>query len=160
MLVSLGEGAAIFESIQGKLTTIADTSSGSIFKDFKSDVALNQQGYVAFLADLNDGSTAIYTQSATGLHKVIAVGDALDGSTVTSLFISHKGLNNNGQIAFDAVLANGGQEVFRADPVFVPNQSSVLSQSSVSLFGLVIFSVVSYYWRHRIQYSSDKPETR
>jgi hypothetical protein len=138
-------GAAIFESINGKLSTIADTSSGSVFKDFKSDVALNQEGDVTFLADLNDGGSAIYTSSASGLHKVIGVGDALDGSTVTSLFISHEGLNNNGQIAFDAVLANGGQEVFRADPVAVPEQSSVSSFSSLVL---ATFCIVSYYWRH------------
>ncbi len=144
-------GAAIFETSNGKLTTIADTTSGSIFKDFKSDVALNQQGDVTFLADLKDGSTAIYTWSATGLHKVIAVGDALDGSTVSNLFISHKGLNDQGQIAFDAVLTNGGQEVFRADPVFSPNLSSVSSPSSLGL--VAIFSIVSYYWHHRKQHS-------
>ena len=138
-------GAAIFESNDGNLTTIADTSSGSIFKNFNSDVALNQQGDVTFLADLKDGSTAIYTKSATGFHKVIAVGDPLDDSTVTSLFISHKGLNDHGQITFDAVLANGGEEVFRADPVPPPQQSSVLSQSSISSLGLVILCLVSYY---------------
>jgi len=136
-------GAAILKNTDGNLTTVVDTSSGSIFKDFKSDVALNQQGDVAFLADLNDGSTAIYTATGSGLEKVIAVGDPLDGSTVTNLFVAHTGLNNNGQIAFDAVLANGGQEVFRADPVAVPEPSSV------SLFGLAILCLVSYHWRRR-----------
>ncbi len=140
---------AIFKSSKGNLTTIADNTSRSIFKDFKSDVALNQQGDVTFLADLKDGSTAIYTWSGTGLHKVIAVGDALDGSTVTSILISHKGLNDRGQIAFDAVLANGGQEVFRADPAFAPNLSSV---SSFSSLGLAIFCIVGYYWSRRKQY--------
>ena len=136
-------GAAILKDTDGKFTIVADTRSGSIFKDFKSDVALNQQGNVAFLADLNDGSTAIYTGTETGLEKVIAVGAPLDGSTVTNLFISHKGINNNGEIAFDAVLANGGQEVFRADLVAVPEPSSV------SLFGLAIVCMVGYYWRRR-----------
>jgi len=135
--------AAILTSTSGKLTTIADTSSGSIFKDFKSDVALNQEGDVTFLAGLNDGNTAIYTKSSSGLEKVIAVGDALDGSTVSSLFVSHKGLNDHGQISFDAVLANGGQEVFRADPVAVPESGSISS------FGLVMLCIVSYRWGRR-----------
>jgi len=136
-------GAAILTSTSGKLTTIADTSSGSIFKDFKSDVALNQSGDVTFLADLNNGNTAIYTGSSLGLEKVIAVGDALDGSTVSNLFVSHKGLNDYGQISFDAVLANGGQEVFRADPVAVPEPSSISS------LGLATLCLVSYHWRRR-----------
>ncbi len=137
-------GGAILESTDGKLTTIADTSSSSIFKDFKSDVALNQQGDVAFLADLNDGSTAIYTKSALGLKKVISVGDSLDGSIVTSLFISHKGLNDDGQIAFDAVLANGGLEVFRAEPVAVP------APSSISFLAIGMICMICYRWRrHR-----------
>ncbi len=138
-------GAAVLTSTSGKLTTIADTSSGSIFKDFKSDVALNQQGDIAFQADLNDGSTAIYTGSASGFEKVIAVGDSLDGSTVSSLFFSHKGLNDQGEIGFDATLANGGQEVFRADPTSVP------APSSVSLLGLAMFSMIGYHWRRRKQ---------
>lgn len=96
-------GAAILELNDGKLTTLADTSNGSIFKDFKSDVSFNQQGDIAFLADTTDGGNAIYTKSSSGFDKVIGVGDQLDNSTVTSLFISHKGLNDNGQIAFSTL---------------------------------------------------------
>ncbi len=143
-------GAAILTSTDGKLTTIADTNSGSIFKDFKSDVALNQQGDIAFQADLNNGSTAIYTGSASGLNKVIAVGDSLDGSTVSTLFLSRGGLNDNGQIAFDAVLANGGQEVFRADPTAVP------APSGIPLLGLAMFSMIGYHWRHRKQQRGER----
>ena len=141
---------AIIESTNGQLTTIADNSDGSMFKDFKSDVAINNQGDLAFLADSKDGNTAIYTWSPTsGFHQVIKVGEALDGSTVTSLFVSHKGLNSKGEVAFDALLANGGDEVFRSDPVYGLQQNSVLSLDGVSTLGLAIFSIVSYYWRHR-----------
>ena len=141
--LTTGGGAILEKSSDGKFTTIADTSSGSIFKDFKSDVALNQEGDVAFLADLNGGGTALFTGTTSGLKKVIAVGDALDGSTVTDLFIAHKGLNDHGQIAFDAQLANGGLEVFRADTVAVP------APSSISSFGLAILCIVGYSWRRR-----------
>jgi len=142
-------GAAILKTNDGKLTTVADTSDGSIFKDFKSDVALNQQGDVVFLADLNDGSTAIYTTTSLGLEKVIAVGDPLDGSTVTNLFVAHKGLNDGGQVAFDATLANGGLEVFRADPTAVPEPSA-----GVPFLGVVILCMVSYHWRRRKQHNT------
>ncbi|MBV9385728.1 MAG: hypothetical protein JOZ78_04785 [Chroococcidiopsidaceae cyanobacterium CP_BM_ER_R8_30] len=138
--------AFIYESVNGKLIEIANTGNGSIFKDFRSDVALNQQGDVTFLADLNDGGTAIYTGSRSGLQRVIGVGDSLDGSTVTDLFVSHRGLNDLGQIAFDATLATGGLEVFRADPASVPEPSS-----SASVLCLAILSIVSYCWRRRRQ---------
>ena len=141
---------AIIESTNGHLTTIANNSTRSMFKVFKSDVAINNQGELAFLADSKDGKTSIYTWSAaSGFHKVITVGEALDGSTVTSLFVAHKGLNSKGQVAFDAVLANGGYEVFRADPVYGLQQNSVLSLDGASTLGLAIFSIVSYYWRYR-----------
>lgn len=139
-------GGAILKSNDGKLTTIADTSNGSIFKDFKSDVAINQQGDVVFLADLNDGGSAIYTATSLGLEKVIAVGDSLDGLTVTDLFVAHKGLNNDGQVAFDATLSNGGLEVFRADPTAVPEPSA-----GVPFLGVAILCMVSYHWRRRKQ---------
>lgn len=136
--------SAIFESTGGQLTTIADTNG--IFKDFKSDVALNEQGQVAFLADLKNGTTAIYTGSDLGLKQVIAVGDPLNGSTVSQLFVSHRGLNDLGQVTFDAVLANGySQEVFRADPIPVPEPSSI------PLLGLAILGMVGYRWRRRRQ---------
>lgn len=133
-------GAAIVESTNGKLTTITDTSS-SIFKDFTSDVALNQLGDIAFQADLNDGSTAIYTSTSSGLQKVIGVGDTLDGSTVATLFLSREGLNDAGQIAFDAVLTNGVQEVFRADPVTVPEPTNVPG------LGIAMLVIICYHLR-------------
>lgn len=138
-------GAAILESNNGILKTIADTSSNSIFSSFASDVALNQKGDLTFLANLKDGSTAIYTWSPTaGFTRVIAVGDSLDGSTVTGLFAAHDGLNNNGQIAFDATLATGGLEVFRADPAV-----AVPEPSNISSLAVAVLCIISYYWRRR-----------
>jgi hypothetical protein len=129
-------GAAILKDSDGKFTTVADTSSG-LFKDFKSDVALNQKGDVAFLAGLTDGSTAIYKVSDSGLQKVVSVGDALGGSTVTALFISHDGLNDKGQLTFDATLASGTEQIFLANPTPVPEPTSTLPLLGVSIIGMV-----------------------
>ena len=138
-------GGAILESKDGVLTTIADTSSG-LFKDFKSDVSLNQKGDLAFLADLTDGSTAIYTVSHSGLEKIISVGDTLAGSKVTALFISHDGLNSNGQLTFDATLASGTEQIFLVNTTSVPEPTSTLPLLGVSILGMV-----SYRWRRRMQ---------
>ena len=43
-------------------------------------------------------------------------GDALFGSTVTDLQFYSTGLNNRGQVAFRAALADGTLGIYRADP--------------------------------------------
>jgi len=47
-------------------------------------------------------------------QTVISVGDSLGGSTVQSLSFSPNGLNNNGQLAFFATLADGSSGLFIA----------------------------------------------
>lgn len=142
-------GGAILESINGNLNTVVDTSNG-YFTNFRSDVALNQQGQVAFLADY-DGGTGIFTGSRdSGFNEVISVGDSIGGLTVQQLFISHRGLNDNGQLSFDAVLGDGIiHNVFRADPVAVPESNSS------ALFALAILALVGVRWRHRKQSAKD-----
>lgn len=56
--------------------------------------------------------------------KVIATGDLLFGSTVTSLFaFSNDFLNNSGQIVFHAQLADGFIVIARAEPISKPDTS-------------------------------------
>ncbi len=106
-------GAGIFtKSSDGLLTRIADTSDA--FKSF-GNVAINNQGTVAFAARLNAGGQGIFTGADPVTNKVIATGDSLLGSTVTSLTFASRGLNNNQQIAFFATLANGDSGIFRAE---------------------------------------------
>jgi hypothetical protein len=50
---------------------------------------------------------------------------ALDGSTVTSLSFG-RGINDAGQIAFEATLADGRTGIYRADLQTVPEPSSLL----------------------------------
>lgn len=144
--------SAIFISSDGKLTPIA-YSGNSFFKDLtKSDIAFNNQGQVAFLAETDDGTTGIFTGSSGGGEKVISVGDSLAGSTVKTLFISHDGLNDANKIAFDAVLADGTQRVFLADPTgirLLSSPTAVPEPGSTALFALVILGMIGYRWRRR-----------
>jgi len=47
---------------------------------------------------------------------IIAVGDALGNSAVVDLHIWSEGINDQGQVAFWASLADGTQGIYRADP--------------------------------------------
>jgi len=143
----LADGSsAIYTSSAGKLTKIADTSG--LFQDLtKSDIALNQKGQVTFLAGLKDGTVGIFDGSDPVANKVIAVGDKLGNYTVQQLFVSHDALNDSGQIAFDATLADASgnitEQIFRADPVAVP------APDSIPLLGVSILTLVAYRWRRR-----------
>lgn len=103
----------IFTSSNGSFTTIADTSG--LFSSF-SGPTINNNGAVAFGAQLDTGEYGIFTGADPVADKVIAIGDPLFGSTITSLGFSNKGFNDAGQIAFSAQLADGSTGVFRADP--------------------------------------------
>ena len=80
---------------------------------------INNSGAVALgfprHTDRGPLSGGIFTGPDLVEDKVIAVGDALFGSTVTYVAFG-RGLNNNGQIAFTALLADGRSVVARADP--------------------------------------------
>jgi hypothetical protein len=64
--------------------------------------ALNNKGQFAFLADLNAGGTGIFTGTDPVANKVIQTGDTPDGEVITSLRFCDKGLNDSGQLVFQA----------------------------------------------------------
>ena len=78
---------------------------------------MNNHGAVAFAASTDDGVDGIFTGANPKTHKVVAIGDALFGSSVTELNFFREGLNDHGQVAFVASLADGTQALVRADPV-------------------------------------------
>jgi hypothetical protein len=90
----------------GQLTVVADTSGpfqsfGFTFVGF-TPPALNNNGDVAFLADLDSGGSGIFVGPDPIADRVIGTGDTLDGSTVTNLRFCDEGLNDSGQLAFQA----------------------------------------------------------
>ncbi len=78
--------------------------------------SINDRGNVAFLADLDTGGEAIFIENNSVLERTIATGDSLFGYTVVDLTLSREGLNDRGQVAFIAKLANNTEVVVRANP--------------------------------------------
>ena len=97
------------------------TQSPSLL-DPRATYDLNNNGEIAYYREhIKDG---IYTGPDAIADKVIETGDVLDGETVTGLRF-YRGLNDAGQIAFQAYLGNGRWAVYRADPVAVPEPSTI-----------------------------------
>lgn len=110
-------GQGIFIGNGGSPQLLAVT--GGPFQDFIT-VAINNVGTVAFSADLAGGGRGIFTGPDPEADKVIATGDDLFGSTVRSLdsnVLALQGLNDAGQVAIEATLADGRQVIARADPM-------------------------------------------
>jgi len=104
--------AGIFTGDGEAVTSIVDDSG--VF-DILGPTTINNENTVVFGASLNTGEYGIFTGADPINDKVIATGDPLFGSTVTSLNFSN-GLNNSGQIAFLAELADGTEGIFVAEP--------------------------------------------
>jgi hypothetical protein len=108
--------AGVFVGNGGPLTTIADTTGP--FSSFGfSGPSLNDNGLVAFVADLDAGGQGIFVGPDPVADRVIQTGDVLDGSTVINLVLCSEGLNNSGQLAFLAQLADDRTGVFLATPL-------------------------------------------
>ena len=120
-----GGALSILVSDGTKTRIVADTNGP--FADFpqsflvRAGISLNDPGNVAFMAILDDGNLGIFTGPDVVKDKVIATGDLLAGSSVSGgIVLSRKALNNNGQIAFQAALADGRMVVVRAEPKKYP----------------------------------------
>jgi hypothetical protein len=114
-----GGKTGIVKADGGRFSTIADNTGA--YERF-STVALNNTGKVVFQAYLRGATpdrpeTGIYTGADPVANKVIAVGDPLFDSTVAQLALWRDGLNDAGQIAFLATLADGREVIGRTEPV-------------------------------------------
>jgi hypothetical protein len=112
------QSSGIFiRDFKGDIKAVATTDGP--FSRFQSDPSLNNDGKVAFQATLDNGGEGIFVGADPVLDKVIAVGDQLGSSTVSRLlFAGKEAFNSAGQLAFGAVLADGTERVFRAEPLF------------------------------------------
>ncbi len=132
-LLAPAGGSGIFVGNGTTTTTIAD--SRGPFNSFGSAPSINDEDVVAFWASLDAGGHGIFTGPDPVAHKVIAVGDALDGSTVKEILnfgtFGREGLNKAGQVAFRAKLADGRIGIYRADPV-PSNEPPVCSEAQAT----------------------------
>lgn len=105
----------LFTGSGGPVTTVA--SATGVFKNFETS-AINNSGNVAFVATLDDGSMGIYVATPGGaqIQKIIGSGDVFLGSTIQAVSATQHSLNDDGQVAFAYILADGRTGVARADP--------------------------------------------
>ncbi|GAB4538581.1 MAG: hypothetical protein Tsb0014_28320 [Pleurocapsa sp.] len=100
----------------GNIVTIADDSDSLEFDFNDLFPAINDDGTVAFTAELAGVGDGIFINSDSEQKLVIAEGDLLSDSTVENIGCCTEGLNNSGQIVFNALLEDGSVGIFRADP--------------------------------------------
>lgn len=112
----------IYLDSYGETELLVDDSGQ--FSLFNSQPALNNNGEVAFYAELDDGSAGIYVASEIGSELIVSVGDEINDSTVKDLIIVQDGLNDFGQVAFQAELEDGSFAIFRADPISTPSDGN------------------------------------
>jgi hypothetical protein len=110
-------GSGIFKSQSRIVTPVVDTTgpfSGLRF------VAANNHDQVAFIGSLDSEGEGLFLGPDPTADQVIRFGDALFGSTVTSIETSHA-LNDRGQIVFYYRLANGVSGIAVASPIPEPS---------------------------------------
>ena len=115
----------------GAFTTIIDTNN-SPFKMVLFP-ALNNRDGIAFLGLLDDDRRGVFTGPDADADKVVAVGDPLFGSTVETVAFFRDGINDLGQIAFVAGLADGQSVVGIATPVPEPATVGALATAAALL---------------------------
>jgi hypothetical protein len=106
--IRVGDGVSV--------ATVVDTTGP--FASFGSP-AFNNLGKVAFVGSFDTGGGGIFTGPDPARDAVIRIGDQLFGSTVVridGLYARGIDMNDAGQVAFVAGLADGRVVVVRADP--------------------------------------------
>jgi hypothetical protein len=127
-------GTGLFTSDGISLSTIATTAGP--FNSFNTTVgngpSINSAGKIIFRAIPDSGSDGFYDGPNPATNKVIALGDALSGSTVNFLSALSGRMNDSGQFVFFATLNDGRNAIFRADPI--PEPSSFVLAAGTMIF--------------------------
>lgn len=114
---------------------VSDGTSVRVFDDYGyGHTEINNSGQVAW----NASHVGIFCGPDFAEDAVIRRGDSLDGSIALLVDMPHtrSGLNNNGQIAFYAELADGRSGLYRADPIPEPSSLALASLGALSLVGI------------------------
>ena len=133
--------ATILTEVGTTLTTVAD--AGSYWHTF-GEASLNDAGQIAFTADPQPGVgvPGLFITDGSAFDRLVSIGDPLDGSTIAAISIGPEGLNDLGQIAFLATLANGQEGIFVAGPtsgvsqVPEPTALALLAIAAAALFAV------------------------
>lgn len=144
----------IFTGEGGPITTVADSSGPLNIVLANREVAINNLGEVAFLANLDAGGDCILTGPDVVNDRVICQGDSLFGTTIGNsafpvlttgnLGFFRDGLNDSGELSFWAQLTDGRQVVVRATP-----ETAAAVPAPGTLVMLVLAAVPPIVWRAR-----------
>jgi hypothetical protein len=139
-------GTGIFIGGQGRLTRTVVDSSGP-FSAFDIAPSLNAEGMVVFSATLDAGGHGIFTGPDPLADGVIRSGDALLGSTATSIRLpsATRPLNDNGEIVFEYALANGINGIAVARLIPEPSSAILLA---AGLLGVWRTRCRRHSWKH------------
>jgi hypothetical protein len=110
-----GQTAANFWMGNGGAAQLVASTNGPY--SFLFIPSINSAGLITFRASLDNGQYGIFAGPDPDQDKVILTGDKLDGSTVIAITSHNQAINDKGQIAFRAQLADGRYGVYRADPI-------------------------------------------
>lgn len=132
--------SGVFATSNGDYREVANTQGNF---NYFLNTAFNNAGKTVFIAGLDTGETGIFTGADPVKNKVIAVGDELEGSTVTGLSFGSNGLNSANQIAFAATLADGRTGVYKIESAPEPGETVGL----IAAFGLL----VGGFWQKKLR---------
>lgn len=126
----------IYTWTNGNLQLVADSDAYlfGVLRDYDYPYyKINNSGEVVFATVRSgDDNMGLYTGPDPLVDRVIGPGDPLDGSAVVGIDF-FRGLNDSGQVAFWAALADGRRGVYRADPVPEPSTAALACFGSIAL---------------------------
>lgn len=102
-------------SVRGNGAAQAFVDDVGIFNQL-GPAGVSESGTVAFHATLDEGLNAIFAGGVLLYEAAIAVGDPLNGSTVTQFELGPQPVTTTGPFAFWAKLADGTEGVYVASP--------------------------------------------
>jgi hypothetical protein len=106
-------GAGIFTAHEGQIVQVLDTDGA--FESCRGAL-ITGAGEVVFLATPRGGSLGLFAGPDPDADRILALGDALLGSSVADFAANPVSVNADGHVAVRATLADGGQLILRADP--------------------------------------------
>lgn len=106
-------GGGIFAASRGEIVPVIDMREG--FESLRG-AWINNRGDVLFAGTPTGRTLGIYAGANPRVDRIIGLGDALFGSTVSDFAANPVSLNNRGQLAIRVVLASGREVIVRADP--------------------------------------------